>query len=998
MEEIETETPIGDSDCSPPLSKKKIGLILDVESSILDQLLKFDDPNSFLLNFFKDLDADVITLINGDEKIPYYQLDNFLASSTQSLNDYELNNSSIFNYISNISKAITYPFLTRRINLSEIMNKGNNLINKMIKNNKEYKLINSDTINHSLSNLKELITKNFNVYEKKIFDVFNSKGTSIYSSLNKIFEVFNNHEKKSKLNYIIIISDGIIKENSGNIQDIISKAKEKNITIITILLSKKENEKKIYSECPKHLDKNLKNLFNLSSKVDCKNPYARQFIKKNWDFPKEGSGTLLFEANLKDMSNRDFTNIIKNATNEYYEIKIEDLNLENIIHFKFKFQTKNQIFGTCWANAYAAAILLANKRILGRKIESFETYRENIIKYACEKNSDGGDIDNENVRNYFNQIKLRFEKIKEEDIQSILMKGRFIICHFALTDKQWDNFSDFFKKHKNGILTRKDIDKGIDYKNIKKEDFSGHAVLLIEYNKEKNYMKFLNSWGSDFADNGTFKIKDGNVLTPNEFFDIFYYEDKDLSEEEKKYYSKNISVITEILNRFDGMKIEQFINYYNILSNQFYQCERCTSKIKIDYFKTKINNGIIEVVCQICHLISKPKGKFLELLILKNLLHDGNEDFDINYEEKNYLDIKRVPLHKDFSKNLLNDSDLCTIGFENSKENKIDSLFDKKINGIIWLKNNIFMACGSGEILVFRVNKKSFVCLMEKNFPDDELLTLCDLKSNDLIATGGKNLKIFKIDYSINYIKLEKSFKNEGIIDMINKIILIERKTPEMKKLLALSKINGNIEIYNIDDNEISLSFIKYCHNFYINCILYIPEDDILVSSCNIQQKIVFWEIKKDNLEEKNKTDIDSINYNDSLLDIKGNLLVGQKNGICVIQHDKGEIISKRVFYNNEFGGIFSMKVIDNDYFICGRNYGFCSIFKMRNSFIRKINIFRNNNLMFSENINKSNFKNDDYYITNICCAQINEKEGYILISSADNTLKAYTYNVCSNN
>ena len=92
------------------------------------------------------------------------------------------------------------------------------------------------------------------------------------------------------------------------------------------------------------------------------------------------------------------------------------------------------------------------------------------------------------------------------------------------------------------------------------------------------------------------------------------------------------------------------------------------------------------------------------------------------------------------------------------------------------------------------------------------------------------------------------------------------------------------------------------------------------------------------------------------------------------------------------------MKVIDNDYFICGRNYGFCSIFKMRNSFIRKINIFRNNNLMFSENINKSNFKNDDYYITNICCAQINEKEGYILISSADNTLKAYTYNVCSNN
>lgn len=494
----------------------------------------------------------------------------------------------------------------------------------------------------------------------------------------------------------------------------------------------------------------------------------------------------------------------------------------------------------------------------------------------------------------------------------------------------------------------------------------------------------------------TFKIKDGNVLAPNEFFDIFYYEGKDLSEEEKKYYSKNISVITEILNRFDGMSIEKLINYYNILSNQFYECERCSSKIKIDYFKTKINNGIIEVECEICHLISKPKGKFLELLILKNLLHDGNEDFDINYEEKNYLDIKRIPLHKNFSKNLLNDSDLCTIGFENSKENKIDSLFDKKINGIIWLKNNIFMACGFGEILVLRVNEESFFCLMEKNFPDDEFLTLCDLKSNDLIATGGKNLKIFKIDYSINYLKLEKTFENEGTI---NKIILIERKTPEMNKLLAFCYDKGNIGIYYINKDDISLSFKNHCHNSSINCILYILEDDILVSGCNKEKKIVFWEIQKDKLEEKNTTDIDSIIHNDSLLDIKGNLLVGQKNGICVIQHDKREIISKRVFYNNEFGGIFSMKVIDNDYFICGRQYGFCSIFKMRNSYLRKINIFRNNNLMYSENIDNSNvYRNDNYYITNICCAKMAENEGYILISSADKTLKAYTYKVCSNN
>ena len=1035
MENLGYITDTGYSNYYSPPIKKKIGLILDVDNNILEQLIRFDNPKSFLLNFFTDLNADVITLIRGNKNIPYYQLDNFLNSSRESLYDYKSNNSLFFDSIKN-----ALSFFGGKQSLSEIMI-NENLFQKMIKKNSIFKLISSNTICEDIYSLQNFITQNFSSFNQKLFDAFGKLNlSSIYSALNKVFEVFNNYRNKSKLKYIVIISDGNLKENDSQIQKLINTAKKNNITIISILLSKKKKENKIYSEFPKHLNKKIKNLFDVTSKVDYKNPFARHFINKNWDFPKEGLGTLLFEAKIEDLSNQYFTDNIKNISNEFYEIKIEDLNLDSILRFKFKFQTKNQIFGTCWANAYAAAITLANKRIFGRKIETFETYRENIIKYACKKYIDGGRID-EKTEKYFNKQRLRIEKITEQQVQSAKMHGKFIVCHFYLTEAHWDKFEEFYEKHKKEVLTEEYINNKLD---PTKNKVSGHAVLLVDY--QKDYLKFLNSWGSNFGDNGTFKVKNGNVLSPIPFFPIefydIYYKDEDLTKEEKKYYSKNIDYIAEILEHFEGISIEKFIKYYNDLSNEEFLCRICGSKIKINRIKTSIENGLHVVECQVCNYTSEPEGKFRELLILKNLLHDGNEDFDINYEEKDNLYIERIPLHENFFKNK---SDECTLGLVNNKKGKIDSLFDKKINSIIWIEDNIFMAGGSEEIVVFKIDNDNFQCLMEKSFKNDDLLTLCNLQCDGLIATGGMNLKILKINYSIYFLSIEKIFEDEN---KINKIILIEKNFGEITKLLAFCDQNGNIGIYNIYKGEVFLSFRKRCHKSNINCILYIPEEDILVSVSNGDKKLIFWEIKKNNLKNINEKEIDSVVSNDCLLDIKGKLMVGQKDGIYIFEHENKNIVKNYFFENNGFGGVFSMKHIENEYFICGREFGFCSIFKARDSLIRKVNIFRNNNLMSSEDINIDededsyapfdfslnierryspkkiyinhininddinyginndingdlnndlNFDNDNYYITNICCAKINENKGYILTSSADKTIKAYIYKILSN-
>ena len=44
--------------------------------------------------------------------------------------------------------------------------------------------------------------------------------------------------------------------------------------------------------------------------------------------------------------------------------------------------------------------------------------------------------------------------------------------------------------------------------------FGGHAVLIVGYDDEKQAIKILNSWGSDFGNNGFFWIKYEDVFSP----------------------------------------------------------------------------------------------------------------------------------------------------------------------------------------------------------------------------------------------------------------------------------------------------------------------------------------------------------------------------------------------------------------------------------------------------------------------------------------------------
>ena len=135
-----------------------------------------------------------------------------------------------------------------------------------------FELTNSKIIHKNILTLKEIVSKNYSTYIPNFFEYFDQlilKPSSVNLSIKKIFEIFNKSYSKNK--YIIIISDGNSKEDKKEINNIINESKKKDITIVTFYLTKDKPLKKIiYNEFPSHLDKTLKYLFNISSKVNYK--------------------------------------------------------------------------------------------------------------------------------------------------------------------------------------------------------------------------------------------------------------------------------------------------------------------------------------------------------------------------------------------------------------------------------------------------------------------------------------------------------------------------------------------------------------------------------------------------------------------------------------------------------------------------------------------------------------------------------------------------------
>ena len=72
---------------SPKFRHIYVGFIFDVSKEDLKQLIRFDNQKNFMEDFISEIDGEIITLINGNEKMPYYDFNEILISATNYLGD-----------------------------------------------------------------------------------------------------------------------------------------------------------------------------------------------------------------------------------------------------------------------------------------------------------------------------------------------------------------------------------------------------------------------------------------------------------------------------------------------------------------------------------------------------------------------------------------------------------------------------------------------------------------------------------------------------------------------------------------------------------------------------------------------------------------------------------------------------------------------------------------------------------------------------------------------
>lgn len=364
-------------------------------------------------------------------------------------------------------------------------------------------------------------------------------------NINIIYEIICNMSEENKLignGTVIDFRTGEILLVNFSTNNIISSNLLKSIP-----LYKDEDEYNMYNNQTKFIEK--------KDNIDPANDIIIQKVnEKNEIFSLDE--IINDENNLEELENK--------LNNKFTEKKIKYFGIQDQKHA-----------GECWLYSLALNICISNARIYGRKLENFKDIYE-AIKREYSGKAKTNDEKESIMRDILPKYGLNFEKIEEENVlKEYLKKGIKCLASFYYNEKEWDNFSEYFNddsiEQKDKIFTLDILNKQNDNIFENPDKITGHAVILSDIDENDNYL-FINSWGKDWGNNGTFKMKK-ECLKDGEIHAIYYIINL-LTEEEK--------------NAWDNLKIKMI----NILKEmKSIRCPICNRSAPIEIFE-KIERNI----------------------------------------------------------------------------------------------------------------------------------------------------------------------------------------------------------------------------------------------------------------------------------------------------------------------------------------------------------------------------------------------------------------------
>ncbi len=353
---------------------------------------------------------------------------------------------------------------------------------------------------------------------------------------------------------LVLISDG--ESTDGDPAPVATRLKNDGVVVATIFLTNRTDQvrKELYDKPPTSgWSEGQRALFNITTRVSGAAHPIPVLTSIGWKIPSSGECGL-YTAVCSTDALEEFCSALMSARFGSADVlfdMLERLNHDSYVNDEYVRVCRNPSDqgseGVCYAHATAAVIHMALLRIVDREggCPSIQSIRDRIM--AAYPAVNGGHPTArvlEEVAKWYRP--LRFREVDEDGARQAVLRRRPVLMAFRLTQPGWMSFCQHFD---NGMSSARPIRTLTlaDMQHRVGPDGGGHAVVMTGCDPQS--LTFLNSWGDDWGNHGSFSVESAKVLErefgpphgarvfPARFYDVYWLE-SDLTPTERAAYNR----------------------------------------------------------------------------------------------------------------------------------------------------------------------------------------------------------------------------------------------------------------------------------------------------------------------------------------------------------------------------------------------------------------------------------------------------------------------------
>ena len=338
--------------------------------------------------------------------------------------------------------------------------------------------------------------------------------TPMREALRQSLAAFSEHPIAQQ-RVLVLVSDG--NSTDGDPLPLARRLQQANVTVVAVYLTSDRAlpRRRLYDRAARGWNAGQRTLFDMAAKVAGATHPIPVLASMGWEVPSSGE-CALYATVCSAAALDEFCSLLLSARFGSADVLLDVIGrvqLDAYVDDKYVRTCQNPSnqgnSSTCYAHAIAAVLHMALLRIIGREggYPSIEEIRTRILEnFPSEGNK--GRVTKDVLREVITWYPpLYFGVVDEYGARQAVLHRRPVLTTFHLSESGWNTFIPYFETAatRSSVLMRAHMEPHRSLPNG-----GGHAVVLTGCDPRS--LTFLNSWGYQWGNNGSFSIEDHTVL------------------------------------------------------------------------------------------------------------------------------------------------------------------------------------------------------------------------------------------------------------------------------------------------------------------------------------------------------------------------------------------------------------------------------------------------------------------------------------------------------